>query len=579
MPPRYLRLHQWLSYLRHHQWIAYVLVFGLAVVLASILLRREPADAPLGEPAATRNEIRIPILASSALQTLDPIKSAELVQYNLDLQIFECLVAVGASGEIVPSLAEKWESSPDFRVWTFHLRDASFTDDPSFPGNKGRRVTADDVIFSWKRGLSPKLGSLNSWALSASVAGAEKFASGGSDDVLGLERVDDRTIRVRLTEPDRDFLARLTVLSTAVVPPEAVKFYGDQFGSHPVGTGPFKLKEWVPSEYVLLERNPQYGRGEGWQPRSPTVAQARFIFFRSEAQIANEFDRGTVDVRDVAGADLAQLSDITSLEEIQRRFPKALVVRPGKVCRLHLLAPLIGEQYAFGASPALRRSLTATFDHEQLVKSAIGPLGKTIKSLMLPPDVLFDAPPWTDAPIAQSDPSSYSSLRGRTVKVAYVSSRVDDVIVALLQQWLEKRGATVRLFPSASINALFASVGDVKPDLTLIYWSPYYPNVANYLTALLSASRPVPNFTGFSNPALDRAAKRLKSAVGEEGQKVHLEIKTILDSTMPWIPLYYETPLMLTKPYVRNFKINPVSVMLLADAEVGPTGTTEKRGQ
>ena len=552
---------------------------GLVVVLASILLRREPADAPLGKPAVTRNELRIPILASSALQSLDPIKSAELVQYNLDLQIFECLVAVGASGELVPALAEKWEPSPDFRVWTFHLRDASFTDDPSFPGNKGRRVTADDVIFSWKRGLSPKLGSLNSWALSTSVVGADKFASGNSDDVPGLERVDDRTIRVRLTEPDRDFLARLTVLSTAVVPPEAVKFYGDQFGSHPVGTGPFKLKEWVPSEYVLLERNPQYGRGNGWQPRSPTIAQARFIFFRSEAQIANEFDRGTVDVRDVAGADLVQLSDITSLDEIQRRFPQALVVRPGKVCRLHLLAPLIGEQYAFGASTALRRSLAATFDHEQLAKSAIGPLGKIIKTLMLPPDVLFDAPPWTDVPMPKSDVSSDSSLRGRTVKVAYVSSRIDDVIIVLLQRWLENRGATVRLFPSASINALFASVGEVKPDLTLIYWSPYYPNSANFLTALLSASRPVPNFTGFSNSALDKVASRLKFEVDEEGKKVRAEIKKILDSTMPWIPLYYETPLMLTKPYVRNFTISPVSVMLLANAELNPTGASENRGQ
>ena len=479
-------------------------------------------DTPPEQHSAAPSEIRIPILASSALQTLDPIKSAELVQYNLDLQIFECLVEVSATGGIVPALADKWESSPDFKVWTFHLREASFTDDA---GGKGRRVTSDDVIYSWKRGLSPKLGSLNSWALSTSVEGADTFASGNSDDVSGLERVDDRTIRVRLTQPDRDFLARLTVLSTAVVPPEAVKHYGDRFGSHPVGTGPFRLKEWVPNEYVLIERNPEYGRGGGWQPSRPTIVQARFLFFRSEAQIANEFNHGTIDVRDVAGADLVQLSDITSVEQLQSRFPQARVVRPGKVCRLHLLAPLIGDQFAFGASAALRRSLSATFDHQQLVRSVIGPLGKTTKSLMLPPDVLLDAPRPTDPSIPGAAPSSDSSLRGRTVRVAYVSSRIGDVTVALLQKWLKQRGAAVRMFPSASINALFASVGEVKPDLTLIYWSPYYPNLANYLTALLSASRPVPNFTGFSNPALDDAATRLKFATGPEGQEVRLKIK------------------------------------------------------
>lgn len=565
--------------LRFHRRLRFGLAVTTTIAAVWMLTCHARSDASPEQHSAARSEIRIPILASSALQTLDPIKSAELVQYNLDLQIFECLVGVSATGGIVPALAEKWEASPDFTVWTFHLREASFTDDQSFPEGKGRQVTADDVIYSWKRGLTPKLGSLNSWALSTSVEGADTFASGNSDDVSGLERVDDRTLRVRLTQPDRDFLARLTVLSTAVVPPEAAKRYGDQFGSHPVGTGPFRLKEWVPSEYVLLERNPEYGRGRGWQPRPPSIAQARFLFFRSEAQIANEFDHGTIDVRDVAGADLVQLSDITSVDQLQRRFPQARVARPGKVCRLHLLAPLIGDQYAFGASPALRRSLSATFDHQQLVRSAIGPLGKTTKSLMLPPDVLLDAPPATDASMPSAAPSSVSSLRGRTVKVAYVSSRIGDVTVALLKKWLEQHGATVRVFPSASINALFASVGEVKPDLTLIYWSPYYPNLANYLTALLSASRPVPNFTGFSNPALDDAANRLKFAIGAEGQKVRLKIKGILDRDMPWIPLYFETPLVLTKPHVRNFTINPVSVMLLGDLQLGTAAATEKRGQ
>ena len=555
---------------------------GVGVVLVTvaiwILTRRGSSLPPSSQPSIIR-AIRIPILASSALQTLDPIKSVELVQYNLDLQIFECLVGVGANGDIVPALAASWESSPDFKVWTFHLRQASFADDECFPAGNGRRVVTDDVVYSWKRGLSPKLGSLNSWALSSCVAGADTFASGDTDEVAGLEKIDEQTIRVHLKQPDRDFLTRLTVLSTAVVAPEAVKYYGDQFGFHPVGTGPFRLKQWLPSEYVLLERNPSFGQGGGWQPRASKIDQSRFVFFRSEAQIANAFAEGSIDLRDVAGSDLVQLSDITSVEELQRRFPDARVVRPGKVCRLHLLAPMIGDQYAFGASAPLRRWLTATFDHKQLVKSALGPLGSVTKSLVLPPDIIVDAPPWKAVAQSRSDASSEVSLRGRTVKVAYVSSRIDDVTVGLLQKWLEQRGATVRLFPSASINALFASVGEVKPDLTLIYWSPYYPDLANYLTALLSTSRPVPDFTGYSSADLDKAADQLRTTTGEAATKVRMKIGDILDREMPWIPLYYETPLILTKPYVRNFTINPVSVMLLPDVELDLATATDGRGQ
>jgi ABC-type transport system substrate-binding protein len=119
----------------------------------------------------------------------------------------------------------------------------------------------------------------------------------------------------------------------------------------------------------------------------------------------------------------------------------------------------------------------------------------------------------------------------------------------------------------------------VKPDLTLIYWSPYYPDLANYLTALLSTSRPVPDFTGYSSADLDKAADQLRTTTGEAATKVRMKIGDILDREMPWIPLYYETPLILTKPYVRNFTINPVSVMLLPDVELDLATATDGRGQ
>ncbi len=517
----------------------------------------------------SQSELRLPILASSALQSLDPIKSVELVQYSLDLQIFERLVSVGLEGEILPALAEKWEISPDFRVWIFRLREARFNDDPCFHHGIGRTVTVDDVLYSWKRGLNPKSGSLNSWALSTSVMGAETFSKGEAPDVIGLEKISDRELRVTLSEPDRDFLARLTVLSTAIVPREAVEYYGDKFDTHPVGTGPFKLSQWEPGEYVLLERNTNYGNGSGWQPSPANIDRVRFNFFRSEAQIASAFANDQLDVRNITGSDLAQLSDLFALNELKARHFPAELVRPGSVCRLHLLAPMIGSDYVFGASAELRRELATSFDHQQLLASAVGPLGQITKSIMLPKGVLVDALDVTNEYQTQTSKSDAKNLlEGRTVKIAYVSSRINDVVIALLRSWIEQRGGKVRLYPSASDNALFASVAETKPDLTLLYWSPYYPNVANYLTALISSSRPVPNFTGFTNQTLDRAANQLKLADEYEGSKLRITIKAILDQEMPWIPLYYDTPLVLVKQNVKNYKINPVSVTKLVDVKL-----------
>lgn len=232
-------------------------------------------------------------------------------------------------------------------------------------------------------------------------------------------RISDRHLQVTLKEPDRDFLTRLTVLSTAVVPRESVEQSGGRFDAQPVGSGPFKLARWVPGEFVLLEKNPAYGSGEGWQPKPPKVERVRFDFFRSEAQIAKAFADGLLDVREVTGSDLAQLPNLSDLDALRQRHAPARLERPGSVCRLHLLAPMIGPEFAFGASAALRRSLAASFDHEQLIRSAVGPLGRMTRSIMLPKGILTDGlEPEPGAEPAAPDSGDRPSLEGRTVKVA-----------------------------------------------------------------------------------------------------------------------------------------------------------------
>lgn len=557
-----------------------ILAIIIGIVAGAILLGKRNPSSPSPEDAIQRSQtksaeqaerrLNIPILASSALQTLDPIKSAELVQYNLDLQIFEGLVKVGYDGSIQPSLAASWEASEDFHIWTFHLRDAYFADHDVFAKGKGRKITVDDVIYSLKRGLNPAEGSLNSWALSTVVQGADEFATGKSDSVSGLERVNDHTLRVHLAHPDRNFLTRLTVLSTAIVPREAIDRYGSDFGRNPVGSGPFQLVNWQSQEYLELVPNRNYGKGNGKQPSLPKLDRVRFVFFRSESQIANEFQRGALDVRDITGTDLTRAGGIADIQQLEAFAGENKLVRPGSILKLHLLAPLIGEGHVFGTSAELRKQLASTFDHLKLKAAALGPLGVTTKSLMLPSTVLLDSPNRTASDISPANlfPLTSTELTGRTVKVAYVSSRINDVTVRLLTDWLEASGATARLYPSASINALFASVGEINPDLTLIYWSPYYPNVGNYLVALLTSSQPVPNFTGFSNTALDGAVEQLRTVSDASKSELVARIATILDREMPWIPLYFETPLVLTKPWVENFRINPVSVMLLDEVEI-----------
>src|SRR5690606_14273616 len=123
--------------------------------------------------------------------------------------------------------------------------------------HNGREMVADDVRYSIERVLNPETQSPGQ-GFYLSIAGAQEFIDGAADSVAGIEVVDDYTIRFTTSEPDASFLHRLGLNFAHVVPQEAVEAAAGDFGHQPVGTGGFKLKEWVLGQLVVLERNPDY---------------------------------------------------------------------------------------------------------------------------------------------------------------------------------------------------------------------------------------------------------------------------------------------------------------------------------
>ena len=122
--------------------------------------------------------------------------------------------------EIEPGLAESWEISDDGLVYTFHLRDAKFSD--------GSPVTAQDAVFSLTRVRDDP----------------ESVQSAIYQIIKSVEAPDDRTVVITLSEPSAPFLATLAMFAAAVLPEHAVTELGEQFSEQPVGAGAFRLAEW-----------------------------------------------------------------------------------------------------------------------------------------------------------------------------------------------------------------------------------------------------------------------------------------------------------------------------------------------
>ena len=203
----------------------------------------------------------------------DPQVAGDIYSAYLHRAIFDPLYTydyLARPYTIVPNTAAAMpEISPDGKTWTMKVKPGIyFADDPVFKG-KRRELTAADYVYSWKRILDPKMRSNSLQVFDGKIAGAERIVSaareGGKFDydapMEGLQAIDRYTIRMKLNFPSYDLMAELTTSPTAAVAREVIEAYGDEkhwTQANPVGTGPYRLKEWRRAQRIVLEANPDY---------------------------------------------------------------------------------------------------------------------------------------------------------------------------------------------------------------------------------------------------------------------------------------------------------------------------------
>jgi peptide/nickel transport system substrate-binding protein len=186
---------------------------------------------------------------------LDPAIITDGISSRITTQIYEPLVKYkGATTEVVPALAEKWQVSKDGTVWTFTLRkNVKFHD--------GTPFNAAAVVWNferWRFSNHPQHENQAKAGRTFEYYGAQ---FGGFDDkslITKVEAVNPNTVRITLKSPQGPFLANLAMFVFYMASPTAVEKYGTAFGKNPVGTGPFKFVEWKVGQEVILEANKDY---------------------------------------------------------------------------------------------------------------------------------------------------------------------------------------------------------------------------------------------------------------------------------------------------------------------------------
>ena len=184
----------------------------------------------------------------SGIATLDPAFAKNQSIMWAVHQIYNTLVQIDNNMNLVPSLAKSWDESDDNLTFTFHLRnDVYFQDNEAFPNAKGRKMTAQDVVYSFERILDKNTASSGAWIFNGRV-----------DTVQPFKAIDDTTFQLKLLKPFHPILGVMSMQYCSIVPKEVVEKYGKDFRRHPCGTGPFELVAWEEDQAMVLKKNSSY---------------------------------------------------------------------------------------------------------------------------------------------------------------------------------------------------------------------------------------------------------------------------------------------------------------------------------
>jgi ABC-type transport system substrate-binding protein len=185
------------------------------------------------------------------MATLDPAIGYDWQNWSMINGLFSRLVDYKfGTTEIVPLLADSWTISPDGLVYTFKLN-------PKAKFTNGRKVTAADIKYSIERSVNPKTQGPGG-GFYHSIVGQDKMADGSATTISGIETPDESTVKFTLSQPDATFLNVLALNFSSAVPKEVVEAEGADFGKKPVGSGAFKLDEWVPGQRLVFSRNADF---------------------------------------------------------------------------------------------------------------------------------------------------------------------------------------------------------------------------------------------------------------------------------------------------------------------------------
>ena len=546
-----------------HQKVRFCAMIGLAAVALWSCGHSEPGGA------VSENGKKVRYVALGAkIRGLDPGDIGDTTSSSVASQCYETLYQyhyLKRPYELIPCLAESMpQVSDDGLTYTIKIRpDVYFADDECFEGGVGRKLRAEDFIFTWKRIANIKYLSKNWWVFDGRIVGLDEFREytktvenkdevDYSRPVEGLRAVDEHTLQITLTKPGPQLTYLLAHLPTAPMAAEAVQHYGDQIMSVMVGTGPFRFVSWKRGSKLVLARNEKFrvetypcagAPGDREKGLLGDCGKALPFYDGIEYSIVEEdqprwllFMQGKIDAsgipKDFYNQAISEQRTLTP--QLASKGIKLFIQEDPSTYwfGFNMEDPLIGSNLP------LRRAMSCAWNRAEYIEIFTNNRGIPAKGIFPPMLKEFDAGfenPWTDYNVELGRELMAEAIEvngGKEIEVTLALPGTDTYFRQMgqyFQRCMDKIGLQVKIdhydWPTFQDRVKSKSV-----QMFAMGWVADYPDGENFLQLFYGPNQsPGPNNFNYYNAEYDRLYEQIATMpVSPERLKLYRQMERIV---------------------------------------------------
>lgn len=484
--------------------------------------------------------------------SLDPAFSKDLADIWATNQLFNGLVQMDEHLNVKPCIAKSWSISDDALIYTFTLRnDVFFHKDILFGKDSTRTVIAKDFEYSLNRLLDKELASPGSWVLSK---------------VNNFKAINDSIFQIDLNQPFPAFLGLLTMKYCSVVPNEIVEYYGNDFRSHPIGTGPFKFKRWEENIKLVFRRNENYFEKDEIGDQLPYLEAVAITFLPDKQSEFLQFAQGNIDF--VSGLDASYKDEIlTSTGELRDLYKNEVNMIRGPYLNTEYLAFFMDSEVPEIQSELIRKAVNIGFDRNKMMIYLRNGIGIPANGGFIPKGlpgynqtIGFNYEPENAKRLIEQFKTE-TGIENPEISITTTSNYLS--FCEYIQRELQKIGLIVNIdvIPAATLKDAKANG---KLDIFRASWVADYPDAENYLSLYYSNNFAPngPNYTHFKNELFDIwFEKSFLETNSYKRELLYSKMDSLIMEKAPVVPLFYDEVVRFTRKNVNGLGINPINLL------------------